>query len=272
MFQGLAVYIYHKFRQNRLTFKMVIRLKELGVNKVVKGLIGLNARQQCSAGEMQEASEFLKQNQRRIQRMLNMLEDGKSRQVWRAVMLYRSKGRRIPGNLWSDNDQYFVKGIIRLNSGEVFVDGGAFVGDTIQHLYNYAKRGKAGIKKVIAFEPDKGNLARLQKNFSKDRRLTAIAKGLSDKSKVLFFSPNGSTGRFLLDTAHASGNVVKIPCTRIDEIPQCKDATFIKLDVEGAELAAIMGGAQYNCKEPSEAGNMHLPQLGGYGTDCGICA
>ena len=74
--------------------------------------------------------------------------------------------KRIPVNkgLYSLNDQYFVEDVIQIEENEIFVDGGAYVGDTIQSFINKAKRKKVNSYKIIAFEPDENNYSVL-KNF-----------------------------------------------------------------------------------------------------------
>lgn len=246
MNNNLVVRVYLKLRQNRFTFKFMMRLKELGINRVIKDIVGTNRKIRCNPSKMNHAQEFLDQNKKRIEQMLLLLEDEKSRDVWNAVMLYRSIGTPIPRSLWSDNDQYFVEGIIRFDSNEVFVDGGAFIGDTIQHLLNFSKRKGGSVKKIIAFEPDEKNVKRLSENFGKDCRVKVIERGLSDEDKVLSFLPNGSLGYFLSDSTCEKGTaqdrIIQIPCTSIDNCKDCEEATFIKMDIEGAELDALIGG------------------------------
>lgn len=244
-----VVGIYHLLRQNRMTFRAIIRLKELGVNRCIKDVMGLNSKVICSEAEMQEAQNFMKANRNRIYHMLDSLADDKSRKVWKAVMLCRAKGKPIPAPLWSDHDQYFVRDVICIGKDEVFVDGGAFVGDTIQHLLNFAKQDGGNIRKVIAFEPDESNIKNLKSNFGKNESVSIVEKGLSDRNKVLSFAPNGSSGYFLHENEQMHlEEVTKISCTSIDETLECHDATFIKMDIEGAEMEALVGGAIQLCE------------------------
>lgn len=243
--------IYFGLRGNSFSFKLMMKLKELGVNDYIKWfLIRGNNVNSPDEQKMNEANEFIKKNHQRIEQMLNILEDDKSRKVWKAVMKYRAKGISIPRDLWSDTDQYFAKDIIHLEDNEVFIDGGAFIGDTVQHLMNFSKKSRVKVKEVIAFEPDPENVKILQKNFMRDKRVKIIRKGLSDKEKFLCFMPNGSSGNFLnYEADNAWGvfekcNTIKVPVTSIDTIKDCQKATFIKMDVEGSELSALMGGYQ----------------------------
>lgn len=239
-------HVYSKLRENRFAFKLMMRLKEKGINKAIKDIVGKNRKIRCTPSEMNDAQEFLNQNKKRIEQMLPLLEDDKSRDVWKSVMLYRSKGKPIPRSLWSDNDQYFVEEIIKFDPNEVFVDGGAFVGDTIQHFLNFSRRKGGSVKKIIAFEPDQENIKTLKKHFGKDPRVKVVKKGLSDEDKVLSFLPNGSCGYFLSDGTYekrtVQDSIIQIPCTSIDGCEECKEATFIKMDIEGAEMDALIGG------------------------------
>lgn len=124
MCENPVVSVYHVLRQNKITFKAIIRLKEWGVNRRIKDMIGLNSKGMCSKSEMKEATAFIRKNNDRIDRMLHMLADDKSRKVWKSVMLCRAKGRPLTKSLWSDHDQYFVKDIVKIGRDEVFVDGG----------------------------------------------------------------------------------------------------------------------------------------------------
>lgn len=246
MNKKLFVHVYHKLRDNRLSFKFAMRLKELGVNRLIKDTIGMNRKILCTPSEMDAAQAFIDHNEKRIEQMLVLLEDEKSRDVWKSVMQCRAKGRPVPKSLWSDKDQYFPREIIRFGPNEVFVDGGAFIGDTIQHLLNFSKRRGGSIKKIIAFEPDKENIRALNKNFGKDSRVKVIGKGLSDDDKVLSFASDGPNGYFFSnDTCEketVQDKIVQIPCTSIDNCKDCEEATFVKMDIEGAEMDALIGG------------------------------
>lgn len=44
MCENPVVSVYHVLRQNKVTFKAIIRLKEWGVNRRIKDMIGLNSK------------------------------------------------------------------------------------------------------------------------------------------------------------------------------------------------------------------------------------
>jgi hypothetical protein len=60
-------------------------------------------------------------------------------------------------------NQYFHEDIIQLSEPEIFLDCGAFTGDT---LNDYLKYAKVPFKKYICLEPDPQNLIELNKNIA----------------------------------------------------------------------------------------------------------
>lgn len=112
------------------------------------------------------------------------------------------------------------------------MDCGAFNGYTIdmfvKKFHNY--------KSIVAFEPQNDVIPVLEKRMVKHHDVYIIQKGVSDINGKLFFATNGESSMVVdADT----GNSISV--TRIDDCKECKDATFIKMDIEGSELAALHG-------------------------------
>ena len=131
-------------------------------------------------------------------------------------------------------NQYFPEDIIQLSEPEIFLDCGAFTGDT---LNDYLKYAKVPFKKYICLEPDPQNLISLNNNIvSKnlsDIQVLEIAVG--NENAVLKFDATGGGGAGLSD----SGSI-NVNCVRIDDFFN-EEITFIKFDIEGAELSALKG-------------------------------
>jgi FkbM family methyltransferase len=130
--------------------------------------------------------------------------------------------------------QYF-QNVAAIGEGEVFVDGGAYVGDTLE---DYLRRVPAGFSKYYAFEPDSKNFARLTA-VVRTRGLASVEcinAGLwREPGSMQFAEGDGiSTESKVSDCGG-----VRIELDTIDA--RCADATFIKMDIEGAELDALHG-------------------------------
>ncbi len=134
--------------------------------------------------------------------------------------------------------QYFDEDIIRRPSGgEVFIDGGCFdLKDTCNFMDIYPE-----FKKVYAFEPDGFNLKKCIENKKKclndDSRVEFINKGLWSKDETLSFC--GGEGASSLLSEYGK---TKVAVTSIDKFLSGKErVSFIKMDIEGAEIEALKG-------------------------------
>lgn len=94
----------------------------------------------------------------------------------------------------------------------------------------------------MAFEPGNSNYKVLSKKFVEgDVTVTMIKKGLSDSEKHLRFLDRGSSSGIVSQDV-STGTM--IPVTNIDSVEECRDATFIKMDIEGAEMEALYGAKE----------------------------
>jgi FkbM family methyltransferase len=124
---------------------------------------------------------------------------------------------------------------------EVFVDAGAYDGDTIRTLL--ARTPGQG-SEVIAFEPDPLNFAKLNRYVDTlpeevKRRIELHSMGLGSKHETVFFEGSGTSAA----TVASSG--VQVAIAPLDELIGDRRITYLKMDIEGAELDALQGAR--NC-------------------------
>ena len=72
----------------------------------------------------------------------------------------------------------------------------------------------------------------------KNKKVTAIRAGVYKETTTLNFNAEGGKGSSISSTDE---HTISIPVRAIDDTPECQNATFIKMDVEGAELDALKG-------------------------------
>lgn len=233
-------------QRHYLTFRLLVWLKEKGITRRINFLIShsndANQRNNPTS-QMLQSQEFFSDREvkGRLENVMSYLADEKSCKVLLACIDYRTKRTPIPSELFSENDQYFVSELIHLKDGEIFVDGGAYTGDTIQQLLDEAKKQKVNIGKIYAFEPEENNYSLLSKFYGKRSNIKLIQQGLSDKNEVLLFNASGVTARIVDDEENATD---KIKVMNLDSFEECKDVSFIKMDIEGAEWDALRGARE----------------------------
>jgi len=144
--------------------------------------------------------------------------------------------------------QYFDKDILPPKKNEVFIDGGSF---NLQDSINFNDWCSGNYKAIYAFEPDNNNFSKFESILNKppftsnsEKTHRIINKGLHSESGRLVFSHGRGASSSLKvidkdDSLPAGVSMVNV--TSIDDILRGKKATFIKLDIEGAELEALKG-------------------------------
>ena len=142
---------------------------------------------------------------------------------------------KIPLGDFYNKQHYFPEDIIHLSDNECFVDGGAYIGDTIEA---FIKLNHNHFEKVYAFELEPDNYEKCRSYFEKDDRIEVFPYGISDREKNVFISINGNDQEHRISS---KGNIVSRAVT-IDEKLNGKRITFIKMDIEGEEMAALEGG------------------------------
>lgn len=136
--------------------------------------------------------------------------------------------------------QYFDLPELKKNmtDEEVFVDAGVYDGLTSSMFAQWA--GK--YKKIIALEPDPKNRERCQRTLASiGAEYEILPYGAWDKSEQLFFASglNGSSHINSNGEKSAEGQIM-IQADKLDNLIQEK-VTYIKMDIEGAEINAIKG-------------------------------
>ncbi len=136
----------------------------------------------------------------------------------------------------SDKQQYFEPSLFELGVDEVFIDAGAYNGDT---SCVFAKIVGSKYKKIYIMEPDKRliNIVREYVRIKGLHDVEIVEKGAYCKSATITFKNIFESGSSRIDE---SGDE-KIETIAIDEMLDGNYASFIKMDIEGAETEALKG-------------------------------
>ncbi|BBJ28330.1 FkbM family methyltransferase [Athalassotoga saccharophila] len=135
-------------------------------------------------------------------------------------------------------EQYRLPNLVEPSKGDVILDVGAYIGDTAFWFRKYV--GESG--KVYAFEPSSNNFKILEENVKQNnvQNIFPLKMALSDNEATLSIE-SGWGGKSNLSSEGSE----KVKVTMIDkfvEDQKLDHVDFIKMDIEGAELGALMGG------------------------------
>lgn len=132
---------------------------------------------------------------------------------------------------------YFDLPYLKKFSEEVFVDCGAFDGET---SCDFIKWSNSKLNKIIMFEPDPYNYKRCRSIFceNSDISVDILQKIAWSSSGLLRFKALGTVASSVCEEESCGNEVESIA---IDEVCADEKVTFIKMDIEGAELNALKG-------------------------------
>jgi FkbM family methyltransferase len=169
---------------------------------------------------------------------MRLWADRQSREVylaqlqWRATLDYSILPEPSP-----TDETYFPPEIAEIED-EVFVDVGAFDGDSVQA---FGERRNGRFTKAVAVEPDPANCAALKRRMAKlpfGDKVQIVNVGAASREGILQFEALGTAASTLTATG-----TTQVPCARLDDVLKDETPTYLKMDIEGAELDALHGAA-----------------------------
>ena len=176
--------------------------------------------------------DYIKKNEEKLMEVYSMLYDEKSKQVFSDIINYKISGKiEYLDNCTTEKSEVY-EDIIKPSSDEVYVDLGAYRGDTVEEFLSFTD-GK--YKKIYALEPDGRNFKKLLLSVEGKENIFSINAAAWDKDTTLFFA--AKAGR----QSSVSKEGKETNAKSVDSILSGKECTIIKMDVEGAEKEAIEG-------------------------------
>jgi len=142
----------------------------------------------------------------------------------------------LPAN---SRDEYFPDGLLpELGPGAVFVDCGAFDGDTLRR---FLARQRGRFRAAYAFEPDAENFRRLSEyvaglDAETARRIRLFRAAAGARRETLSFDATGD-----MSAALSRGGAARVEALPVSEVVEEGGAVYVKYDVEGAEWEALRG-------------------------------
>lgn len=191
-----------------------------------------------------EEADYIKQNKSQFDKLESELLDVESKHVLRGILNYRiTRDWAYLKDVVCNGKEYVDPEIVPCTlfgeqEGEI-IDGGAFDGDTLDLL---AECYNANRLTIHCYEPSRDNANRIRekKYLWKNLDIVIHESGLQTRAGNGLLKGNGLGGTIAkADTKKMSKDNIPLECiddTRWDNL------RLIKLDIEGAEAEALLGG------------------------------
>lgn len=233
--------IWRKLTQIKLCIPIIRLIRYIAATNAFNTLLDFLEIYVCHTSYA-ESKEYYFENIDRIRTIMSWLGDEKSRETYWSMWKYRITHERgfLKGIV--SKDQYFDQTVISMGQEECFVDGGAYNGDTVKKFIKICGGGHGdAYEHIYAFEPDPFNYSRLRTGIRKELKkspgkIDTFQIGLWERRANLAFK--GDIEEACMISAEGS---TQVEVDSIDHVIGDRRVTFIKLDIEGAELNAIRG-------------------------------
>ena len=195
--------------------------------------------------ELEKRSEVLKTHINDFLWLYDNLMDYRSKQVLYGILnyWYNSDFTVLERARETNYNQYFDLDLIKVSPEEVFVDVGAYTGDTILSYINTF--GFDNYKKIYAYEITQDSFTTMCSNLEQYPNIVYGLKAVSDTDKTLYVSSNVTSSS--ANVANTSG---LIPVSAVSLDADIDEAiTMIKMDIEGAEKEALTGAIKHIQKD-----------------------
>jgi FkbM family methyltransferase len=187
-----------------------------------------------------DRSEIILQEAARVREAFDLWVDDESRREYLDLLRWALDATFPDALARPVEEQCFPPELCPLRADGVFVDGGAFDGDTVE---TYVRLTGGQFDRIVAYEPSPENFAKLTRRLSElpasvSARIDAHRHGLGEAQGRRFFANAGAASTIAPEGTAGSVDVSIVP---LDSLPAHITPSYIKLDIEGMELEALAG-------------------------------
>ena len=187
----------------------------------------------------------------------NYLHDNKSIETYNAILIAMLTGSVESCRAVMVKDMYFALPEFSGTFDEIFVDAGAFVGDSVER---FIWENLGTFRHIYAFEPGRKQFSalerrirRLSKEWAFDAdTVTMVRAGLGAESGRMEFSFTEDSslrhGLMAKDLKTASEAIDDSEVHSLDSFLDGRPATFLKADIEGMEMDFLRGAQSTICR------------------------
>ena len=190
--------------------------------------------------------DFFERNRESFEKTESLFCDELSKQIYRDIISYKLSGKiRYLKNSHTDFGELY-KNLLRAENFEYIADLGAYNGDTLREIKNFAPN----LKEAYAFEPDARSFRKLTQ-YAKDEpslKVNAYQLAAWSGKDTLVFDGSGNRNSSLVSgpsiEVSKQAKQVEVQADSLDSILDGRPIDYIKYDVEGSEREAISGSLE----------------------------
>ena len=173
---------------------------------------------------------YLEEHRSQMEQAYALLEEP-SRRVFDGIVNYKLSGKLAYLREIHSQRRRDIVELIAPRDGDAYADLGAYDGDTIRDM-----EGLARLSHIYALEPDAKNFAKLARAYGAAENVSLYNLAAYDRATELAF--DGKAGR---NSALSREGRQRVPAESLDHLLAGRPVQLVKLDVEGAEAAALAG-------------------------------
>lgn len=182
--------------------------------------------------------EYVKNHEEELDQVYQLLVDTHSQKVMRSILDYKISGKLCYLKEATSPMEEVYTSLICPGREDVYVDLGAYTGDTVEE---FVRAAGGACRQIWAMEPDRKNYQKLLKRAEAMglTNITAVNAGSYDRTDTLLFSARAGRNSSI---DQIKGKPVKVDS--VDHLLGGASVSVIKFDVEGAEEKSILGCEQ----------------------------
>ncbi len=185
--------------------------------------------------------QWLTRYEQQLREVYEHLADDKSRDVFAQILNYKLSGKLEYLQASTTQRLTDLQTLFKFGQEETYVDLGAYNGDTVEEFLELTHNQYA---RIFALEPDKKNFKKLEQYQVEHPELAlhCLPQGIwKEEGTINFFQRGGR-----MSSLGAEGKA-QVEVTTIDALQKQAESlgtniSYIKMDVEGAEQEALVGG------------------------------
>ncbi len=183
-----------------------------------------------------EVSNYLDKN--KIELVSSFLKDEDSRKIFNGLVRYRQTLN--PEFLFESEYEHYFNPKVHIEPFDIIFDGGAWQGDTALKFSN-----KANDCKIYAFEPENSNFQKLVENIKIEKKINIYPVNIgiwSKEDELIFNLDDSDSGSHSLNLNRGNKQIIQVnSLDNFFQKSELDNINFIKLDIEGSEIQALLG-------------------------------